>query len=278
MLHSRRPLSSADGTLRWSNDENSVAQKPIVGMDASSKTPAPSKARRAFGDISNRKKAGGGKVIALAKLSTVASQTNGGKVQSVPETPLQKRVIKDSPATKRRVDFALPSSVHKNLQLTQPKALTDSHDLRGADFEYSSTDDIEHPAGRLWKDEQALLDDDSTTASMDELLNDATSVWTTFKDQERVLLQRAKEEQEHALLFLDQQFQDMLHESGTSVERLANSLPSRLSNTHTYIWITVKLSSPNGSLYDAAELLDMKIVESDDDFSCSQTRVLNLSF
>jgi hypothetical protein len=142
-------LSNQPATTRLaipSLDENAVVTKSSSA--AASKTPATSKNRRAFGDISNRKKGLSGKFEAA-----------GAKTPSV---------VKQ--AVPRLVQFSKTNEVKLLPAQEKPAVRFELKDNK-FDDEDDSVGSMERPAGRLWVDEQALYGDDDTAPSLEGVAN-----------------------------------------------------------------------------------------------------------
>jgi hypothetical protein len=179
--------------MRNNNDENAVVHQnkslTTAGKTpAASKTPAAAgtKTRRAFGDISNRKGATG--QANKANKSVTLGKTPANTLKLAPttkKTPFQT-------TTKRRVNFALPP--------VQAEAATAAPKLE-VSLENADVDDIEQPAGRLWIQQQALLDaaDDTDVMSLEGAATMAQDLRAVLKQRHELKVQMEVEEFERLL-------------------------------------------------------------------------------
>jgi Fe-S cluster biosynthesis and repair protein YggX len=176
--------------MRNNNDENAILH-PNKSLTTGNKTPAATsktpaaatKTRRAFGDISNRKKGEAGQ----ANKSIALGKTPANTLKLAPtnkKTPFQT-------TTKRRVNFALPP-VEAEAETAAPKPVS---------LECDDVDDIEQPAGRLWIQQQALLDaeDDTDVMSLEGAATMAQDLRTLLKQRHELRVQMEVEEFERLL-------------------------------------------------------------------------------
>jgi hypothetical protein len=176
------------------NDENAVVnhhkslttgnKTPAVTKPAAAgaKTPAATKTRRAFGDISNRKNAataqGNKGSITLGK---TPANTTLKLAPTTKKTPFQ------NTTSKRRVNFNLPpESQQAQKPVVQAGAATATAAPKPVNLDNSDVDDIEQPAGRLWFQQQALLD--AADADADDISLEGAA--TMVEDLEAMLNQR----------------------------------------------------------------------------------------
>jgi hypothetical protein len=188
------------------NDENAIVH-PNKSSTTASKTPASTKTpaaatktRRAFGDISNRKKGETGQ----ANKSISLGKTPANTLKLAPttkKTPFQT-------TTKRRVNFALPP-VQAEAATAAPKQVS---------LENADVDDIEQPAGRLWIQQQALLDaaDDTDVMSLEGAATMAQDLRALLKQRHELKVQMEVEEFERHLTDVDDgpPFADVFLEDG----------------------------------------------------------------
>jgi hypothetical protein len=164
------------------NDENAVVNHK--SLTTGSKTPAATKTRRAFGDISNRKKA----ATVQANKSISLGKTPANTLKLAPttkKTPFQTTTELQS---KRRVNFNLPATA-------APKPVN---------LEESDVDDIEQPAGRLWMQQQALFDAaDDTDISLDGVATMVQDLQAMLKQRHELRVQMEVEEFERHLNGVD---------------------------------------------------------------------------
>lgn len=186
------------------NDENAIVHhKSATTVSktpaATTKTPVATKTRRAFGDISNRKK---GDTVQANK-SVTLGKTPANTLKLAPttkKTPFQT-------TTKRRVNFALPP-VQAEAATAAPKP---------ANLENSDVDDIEQPAGRLWIQQQALLDaaDDTDVMSLEGAATMAQDLRAVLKQRHELKVQMEVEEFERLLTAVDDPpFSDVFLQDG----------------------------------------------------------------
>jgi hypothetical protein len=149
------------------NDENAVmnhrkslttgSKTPAVTKPAAAgtKTPAATKTRRAFGDISNRKNA----ATAQSNKQSITLGKTPGANTTLKLAPMTKKTPFQNTNTNRRVNFNLPSESQqaKPVQI-QAGAVTTTAAPKPVNLDVSDVDDIEQPAGRLWFQQQAMLD------------------------------------------------------------------------------------------------------------------------
>jgi Fe-S cluster biosynthesis and repair protein YggX len=171
------------------NDENAIVHqnKSLTTGNktpaATTKTPAATKTRRAFGDISNRKKGATGQ----ASKSIALGKTPANTLKLAPttkKTPFQN-------TTNRRVNFALPP-VEAEAATAAPKPVS---------LEPADVDDIEQPAGRLWIQQQALLDaeDNTDVMSLEGAATMAQDLRALLKQRHELKVQMEVEEFERLL-------------------------------------------------------------------------------
>jgi hypothetical protein len=195
------------------NDENAVVRhQNKSGAAAASKTPATTKTRRAFGDISNRKKAASSvQLPAAGKQSLVGAKTPSLiKIASavVKKTPFVD-VKENGVVPKRRVDFLLPQKESRGVDGTtnelQSKSVQSAAQTVHVDIDADPVEDIELPAGRLWIQQQALDDaDDSSVISL-------KGAATMKQDMDAMM----KTRHELKVQWEDEEFQRLLNESDT---------------------------------------------------------------
>jgi hypothetical protein len=172
--------------MRNNNDENAIVH-PNKSLTTASKTPAATKTptaagtktRRAFGDISNRKK---GETGQQANKSITLGKTPANALKLAPttkKTPFQT-------TTKRRVNFALPP-VQAEAATAAPKPVNLEH--------AADVDDIEQPAGRLWIQQQALFDaaDDTDVMSLEGAATMAQDLRAVLKQRHELKVQMEEE-------------------------------------------------------------------------------------
>jgi hypothetical protein len=180
--------------MRNNNDENAIVHpnKSLTTGNktpaATAKTPAATKTRRAFGDISNRKK---GETGQANNKSITLGKTPANTLKLAPttkKTPFQT-------TTKRRVNFALPPA-QAEAETAAPKP---------ASLECDDVDDIEQPAGRLWIQQQALLDaaDDTDVMSLEGAATMAQDLRAVLKQRHDLKVQMEVEEFERHLTEVD---------------------------------------------------------------------------
>ena len=192
------------------NDENAVVTKQ---RDPSiSKTPAASKTRRAFGDISNRKKAATGpaaKSVSFAKTTAF----NKPSVKVTAKTPFGGTTNRPDQTTtvKRSVSFSLPPSLKKGNDVVAPKAQSKAD--KSSEVDSSFVEDIELPAGRLWVEQQALDDaDDETVLSVEDGKTLRERYRVSLDERHALTMQMEKEQRQRELDALDAKVQKFLDE------------------------------------------------------------------
>lgn len=151
-------LSNQPVRLLAISDENQGVQN--------GKTPAATarSTRRAFGDISNRKKAHASTTLGPAKAVSFAS---GADTTSVVK-PAKNKGFQPPQRTPFR---PLSTNIQQNDVSLQPTSSKTS--TKKSELDLDSYGDIERPAGRLWVEEQALHrhedDDDDSTISLGDM-------------------------------------------------------------------------------------------------------------
>jgi hypothetical protein len=174
------------------NDENAVVHRK--SLTTGSKTPTSTKSRRAFGDISNRKKAAAAqdnnKSITLGK-TPVNTLKLAPTIKKAPFQTIANERSDSELQSKRRVNFTLPDAT------AAPKPV---------EPEFSDVDDIEQPAGRLWIEEQALLDaagTDDTDISLEGVATMVEDLRAMLKQRHELKMQMEEEEFERLLTDAD---------------------------------------------------------------------------
>jgi hypothetical protein len=189
--------------MRNSNDENAVVHHK--SQTTGSKTPAATKTRRAFGDISNRKKAATGQPN---KSNTIVlGKTPANTLKLAPttkKTPFQTVAKERSEPElhfKRRVDFTLPGETKSQ----QAGAAIATAAPKSVSLDNSDVDDIELPAGRLWIQQQSLIDDadDDTDISLEGAATFVQDLRVMLKQRHELKMQLEEEEFERHLTELD---------------------------------------------------------------------------
>jgi len=205
----------------FANDENAVVTKqrdPSV-----SKTPATSKTRRAFGDISNRKKPAttgpAAKSVSFAKTANV----NKPSVKVTTKTPFgdAKNRQDQTSAVERRVELKLPPTLKKDDGVVAPKDHSKPDD-KSSELDSSFVDDIELPAGRLWIEQQALDDaDDETVLSVEDGKTLRARYQALFDERHALKMQMEKEQRQRELDALDAKVQTFLDQEPGKFKTIA---------------------------------------------------------
>ena len=239
MLSSTQPIA-----LR--SDENAILN---VG---SAKTPAASKPRRAFGDISNRKVSGNSNHTTLNKAKTPGTVL----IKTTSKAPLQQLstnkapVHSESKPQQKRVEFILPGDT--KTEGSKPEATIVPSTSKNVEEEIYP--DIERPAGRLWSEQRAELDiyngdvvDDGAPAT--ELsFEGADCLRAEYLDCQRkrlqALLECDLENDEHCLQELYTMSKRVVESDGTLSCRphVSVQLCSRSCNSFPYLLAETKLS------------------------------------
>jgi len=151
MLSSNQPIA-------MHRDENAMSN----GGASTAKTPAASKARRAFGDISNRKLGGNNATTNKAKTpGAVLFKTTSKAPLQQPSAnkkaaPLESTSKPLNHQSTKRVEFILPDSGAQAKEHSKPKTIVETSKPKTVDTEIYP--EIERPAGRLWSQQRAEVD------------------------------------------------------------------------------------------------------------------------
>lgn len=214
-----------DSNLAMPNDENAVYNMPTpaastigaggaaVKASAGSKTPAATKTRRAFGDISNRKKAA----------SALQQQPTAGKLAAAASA----QIAPFKQNTKRRVDFTLPQKeTNKPKAKSIQTAVTKSSTTKAPVVLLEPVDDIELPAGRLWSQQQALDDafDCANVISVEGVTTMAQDLDALLKQRLDSRVRRQEKETHRYLTERDPAIDALFAKDGTCRDTECNSL------------------------------------------------------
>lgn len=204
---SNRPVSFGPRSVNvlQSNDENSVAARSNVknGSDnALNKTPAMSKSRRAFGDISNHRNdtSKGGMPPKTPSLVLKPSK-NTAAAKTLTKTVSKN--LTNKTATKRRVEFSIPT---ENLPAAKEESSrTVAKELAGIDPEDPwFLEEPEKPYGRTYLEQLEFDKDDD-----EETVLSLEGASTLREDWEKMKEQRRKEYSEFREMEMQKQLEDL---------------------------------------------------------------------
>ena len=176
-----------------------------------SKTPAATKSRRAFGDISNRKI----KLDAPGKTPAAADPKQPLPTKSVKFEVAQNSTKKSAIKQQRRVEFILPDKIKEQTQV-EPK-----QDLQEDDDEWT---EVELPAGRMWS-EQLDWDDyhheEEESSLVVEFEKDKIDY---FRERREAKLRAAEDELDNDLVRIERDVWETINRDGAFKKALTRAM------------------------------------------------------
>lgn len=269
--------SLADDRLAMMQNENvlTTTKTPAAAAGTSRQT------RRALGDISNRKKDG---PSATYKPSSFVATKTRAVVKEVPRTSTKQVVALDDQvrgetkptATKKQLKSAVaPPKSSLEGQLTTKSTMV----FRKA-VEIDFSEDIERPAGRTWKQQQALDDDDDFSLPSMEGAWDARERFMAMLDRrhQNRLLADEEEEKEYEQAIDDEIARLAEEDCKSCPSTCMPGLPNAQYTHRDFVAVKFDLTPSDDLLVHELVSLDLELDEDYESFMATQRQSLNISF